>query len=226
MDDAARIAQLEAELRQACEEIGSLRQRETDLVGEVERHAQARAEAVDQQIATAEVLRVIASSPTDLQAVLDAVAERAVRVCNADDAQIFRLIDEVVYLVAHEDHWNRPRIPSGPPTQSDLPGWPGRHRSVPIQLEDYGAAFATEFPEYHQSNLQAGRSIPGNWSILSVPLIHEGVALGSITVRRVKVRPFTERQIALLETFADQAAIAIENAVCSMRFRRRTASSK
>ena len=213
MDDAARIRRLEAELRQARDEVDLLRKRESALVGEVEHRNHQLAETLEQQTATAEVLHVIASSPTDLQGVLDAVAERAVRVCDADDAQIFRSIDETVYLVAHDGPLEAPaHFRAGRPlNRTYLAGRTVIDR-MPIHLDDYGAVITTEFPEYHQSNLQAGRGIPGHWSILSVPLIHEGVALGSITVRRVEVRPFTERQIALLQTFADQAAIAIENA--------------
>ena len=180
-------------------------------------------EALEQQTALAEVLRVIAASPTDLQAVLDAVAERAVRVCDADDAQIFQVIGDAVYLVAHDGPLETPAyFRDGRPLDRTFVAGRTAVDRVTIHIEDYGAVFTTEFPEYYQSNLLAGRGIPGHWSLLSVPLLREGVALGSITVRRVEVRPFTERQIALLQTFADQAVIAIENARLFEELERRT----
>src|SRR4051794_4241139 len=100
-DREARIAQLEAELRRSQEleagaqtELRSIREREGSLATQL-------SEALGQQSATAEVLHVIAASPTDLQAVLDTVARHAVAVCGADDAQIFRTVEGMVNLVAH-----------------------------------------------------------------------------------------------------------------------------
>ena len=216
MDDATRIRQLEAELRQARAEAAALRQREAALAGAVD-------EAVEQQTATAEVLHVIASSPTDLQTVLDTVAERAVQVCGADDAQILRTIDDLVYLAAHHGPLQTPvHFQGGRPLDRTFLAGRAMLDGRPIQFEDYGAIFETEFPELHRQNQQRGGGTPGHWTILSAPLLRDRVALGAITVRRVQVQPFTERQIALLQTFADQAAIAVANARLFQELDRRT----
>jgi GAF domain-containing protein len=160
---------------------------------------------LEQQTATSEILRVIASSPTELQPVLDAIAERAARLCNAADAVVWRVDGEVRRHVAHFS-----LIPTasalGEGRVSDRGTVPGRaivDRQT-IHVHDLRAA-AAEFPGTRGIAL-------GLRTVLSTPLLRGGVAIGAIYIRRRKVHPFTERQIKLLETFADQAVIAIENA--------------
>ena len=163
-------------------------------------------EALDQQTATSEILRVITGSPTDLQPVLNAIAESAARLCNAKDA-VIRLVEEnVLRLAAHQGP-----IPFFAAAELPIDRGSVTGRAVvdgqPIHIEDLLAVAATEFPEI----LQAGVERLGDRTQLAVPLIREGVAIGAILIRRTTVDPFTDKQIALLKTFADQAVIAIEN---------------
>ena len=161
-----------------------------------------KAEALEQQTATGNVLRVIASSPTDIQPVLDTVAESAARLCESFDSAIWRQEGEHLRLVAHH----------GPIPATILPIVRGTIAGRAV-LEARTLHFAnaqSEGDEFPESSANARRE--GWRSILSVPLMREGVATGAIVLRRAEARLFSERQVALLQTFADQAVIAIENA--------------
>ena len=164
-------------------------------------------EALEQQTATSEILRVIASSPTDIQPVLDVVAESAARLCQANDAVIYRLDGENYRPVASygsmpvADH-DKPR-----PLMRGMP--PGRamiDRKVIHVYDVSSPAAQSEFPEGWALSQPLGLR-----TVLAVPLLREGAAIGAILIRRTEIRPFSDKQIALLKTFADQAVIAIEN---------------
>jgi GAF domain-containing protein len=163
-------------------------------------------EALEQQTATSEILRVIASSPTDIQRVLDTVAENAARLCNANDALIRRIDGDVLPLVAQYGHI---------PGLSDADTMPLQRGSVlarsvidrqTIHIHDLAAESEDEYPV----GVGLARRF-GYRTVLATPLMREGIPLGAIIIRRLEVRPFSDKQIALLETFADQAVIAIEN---------------
>ena len=175
-------------------------------------HAQVT-EALEQQTATAEILQVISSSPTDIQPVMDVVAESAARFCGARDAAIWRLEGESLRLVAA--HGYLPAVfPIGGTIAASPRGVMGRavRSRKSIHVEDILALPETEFPEtlerWRQTHEQQG--IPAR-TMLATPLLREGVPIGVIYMRRDEVQPFTDRQIALVKTFADQAVIAIEN---------------
>src|SRR4029434_1313618 len=160
-------------------------------------------ESWEQQTATSEILGVIASSPTDIQPVLDVVAENAARLCDATNAQVFRFDDNVLRLVAH--HGGVPSSTEAPIRRSSPLGRIFVDRKT-LHVHDLAAELETEFPD-----AKASQERLGHRTILGTPLLREGVPVGVIGLRRTEVRPFTEKQIKLLETFADQAVIAIEN---------------
>ena len=192
-DRDARIAQLEAELER----------RDAAL-------RQARAESAalrEQQTATSEILRVIASSPTDLESVLTAIAESAAKLCGANDAIVHQLEDGGIRLTAA---WGSiGRFPLGTlfPLDRGLPNARAILERQPVEMCGDPEDIEQEFPMTARLWRQFG--IHAN---LAVPLLRDDSPIGAITIRRLEAVPFTDQQIALLETFADQAVIAIENA--------------
>src|SRR5262249_11624154 len=163
-------------------------------------------EALEQQTATSEILGVIASSPTDVQPVLDAVAENAARLCGSPDAQIYRVEGDIVRKVASYGSVS-PVLAVGetqPISRSLVTGRAILDRRT-VHVEDLAGEADTEFPG--AKLLQT----TGQHTTLATPLLRQGIPVRAILIRRLEVRPFTDKQIKLLETFADQAVIAIEN---------------
>jgi signal transduction histidine kinase len=167
-----------------------------------EAHAQVT-EALEQQTATAEILRVISGSPTDLQPVMNAVADSAARLCEATDAHVFQKEGELLRVVASYGALPLARMDVPISRQSVL----GRAVSDrrPIHVDDIAVAFYNEFPDAQRQKEMGYRTI------LATPLLREGEPIGGIVIRRTEVRPFSSGQVALLATFAAQAVIAIEN---------------
>ena len=160
--------------------------------------------ALEQQTATAEILRVISTSPTDLQPVLDALAKSAVHFCGAYDATLFQVDGETYRVVAH--HGPIP-FPLGGRFQLVRGYVTGRSilDRQSVHVPDLQAQ-ASEFPEGSALAIENDQR-----TTLAVPLLREGEAIGTIQLRRTEASPFTDKQIELLKTFADQAVIAIEN---------------
>ena len=161
-------------------------------------------ESLEQQTATSEILGVIASSPTDIQPVLDAIASSAARLCDARDALIDRVDGDVLEHVAA--YGPMPMAESRRPLSRSTPAGRAISDRQTIHIHDVLPLLETEYPE-----AMARQQITGTRTVLVTPLLREGVAIGTIQIRRPEVRPFSEKQIKLLETFADQAVIAIEN---------------
>jgi signal transduction histidine kinase len=159
-------------------------------------------EALEQQTALGTILGVIAASPANLQAVLDTVAKSATRLCDAAYAVIFRTSGALLEPAASYGHQSPIALPIGR-------GWiTGRAvvDGATVHVEDL-AVEGAEFPD-----VQGHRRSVGQRATLSTPLMREGVPIGAINIARMEPRAFTESQVKLIETFADQAVIAIENA--------------
>jgi len=163
-------------------------------------------EGLEQQTAISEILRAISSSPTDVQPVLDAIADRAVHLCSASAASIHLTDGNVLRHVA---------------STGESPEEAAATAVLPINPESISGRAVLERKTIHVHDmLSEAQEYPvgaeisrrlGNRTLLVTPLYREGVPFGAIMLRRREVRPFSEREIALLQTFGDQAAIAIEN---------------
>jgi signal transduction histidine kinase len=191
------LGTLATNLNRMSEELGRLYQ-------QIEARNHELSESLEQQTATSEILGVIASSPTDIQPVLDVVAERAARLCEAEDAIIFRVIGDHHQRVAKYGSIPAPTFPV--PITRGFPGGRAIVDRQTIHIHDIEAVIDTEY-----ADVKAIQKEIGQRTVLATPLLREGVAIGAIVIRRLQVQPFTEKQIALLKTFADQAVIAVEN---------------
>jgi GAF domain-containing protein len=156
----------------------------------------------EQQTATSEILGAIAASPTNIQPVLEAIAENACRLCQAYDAIIFLSDGERLSVKAH--HGPISTLSGGAIGRDWVAGRAFVDR-VPVHVHDLQSA-AAEFPDGSNRALRLGHR-----TTLGIPLLKEDEAIGTLLIRRMEVRPFTEKQIALLTTFAREAVIAIEN---------------
>jgi len=163
-------------------------------------------EALEQQTAIAEILRVISSSPTDVQPVLDAIAERAARFCDASAASMYLTEGNVLRHLASKGPSPDPvsHVEALPIDRNSISGRALLdHRT--IQVEDM-LAIAGEYPLSFDLAHRLGHR-----TVVVLPLYREGQPVGTILLRRQEVRPFNDREIGLLQTFGDQAAIALEN---------------
>ena len=197
-----RMCELKALLTQASD---SAKRVFENILNDVEKQGQQLAEAIQQKRAITEILRAISESPSDLDSLLETVAENAARLCEAKDVAIFQVEGDELKMVAK---FGRTQLWPIGKTKRMNRGWVTGRAVLDcktIHLLDL-QALESEYPE--------GFAIAkkhGHRTVLIVPLMREGIAIGAILIRRFEVNPFTEKQIELLMAFADQASIAIEN---------------
>jgi signal transduction histidine kinase len=175
------------------------------LFEEVQAKTRGLTEALTYQTGSANILSVIASSPTDVEPVLKAIVESACELCDAFDAVVTLKDGDDLRFAAHQ----------GPIPLINPQKWPINRKwtagrafldRMPVHVHDLLSAEGADFPD--------GRELArrmGHRTTLSVPLLREGESVGTISLRRTEVHPFSDKQIALLQTFADQAVIAIGN---------------
>jgi signal transduction histidine kinase len=174
------------------------------LFNEVQAKTRELEESLQQQTATSEVLKVIASSPTDVKPVLRAIVQSACELCEANDAlAVLRKGDDLVFEAQHGSipvAWDRLPI-----NREWISGRSVLERKT-VHVHDVLAPEAADFPRARELSREDNTR-----TVLGVPLLREGESIGGIVLRRTEVNPFSDKQIALLQTFADQAVIAIEN---------------
>jgi GAF domain-containing protein len=169
-------------------------------------HAQV-SEALEQQTATAEILRVISRSPTDVQPVFDTIVRSAVRLCDGLFSALFRFDGELIHFVAQHNYTPKALEEA----RHAYPMRPSRRRGSGRAILDRGVVHMPDVevdPEYEDSGLAR---VIGFRSGLWVPMLREGAPIGVIVVARSEPGPFSDSEIELLRTFADQAVIAVEN---------------
>jgi signal transduction histidine kinase len=173
-------------------------------------HAQV-SEALDQQTATSQILRVISQSQRDIQPVFEAIVRNAVRLCGAVQGGVYRFDGELVHSVAHDGYtpeqlrqWQAtwPKRVSAPSVacQAIL-------TQSPIRVRDFEAV-----SELHSPETRANMRFRGSRSVLAVPMFRQSIVMGAISLAHRDIDAFSDAHVELLKTFADQAVIAIENA--------------
>ena len=176
----------------------------TRLLRELRERTNDLTEALVYQTGSSNILKVIASSPTDVGPTLTAIVESACEICDAYDALVFLKDEGDLVFAAHHG-----------PIPIELERWPINRKWVagralvdkaPQHIHDIYGPEGDDFPEGRELARHQGQR-----TVLSVPLLREGEAIGVISLRRVEVQPFNDKQITLLQSFADQAVIAISN---------------
>ena len=175
--------------------LNELRQRTNDL-----------SESLQQQTATADVLKVISRSTFNLKSVLQTLVESAARLCDANNAGITRQTDGKFFYAETYGH-----SPEFTKFIQNLPVEPGRGTAIGRALLEGKVIHIPDAQTDVEYKWVEAQKLGGYRTVLAVPMLREDVAIGVLTLSRAEVRPFTDKEIELVATFADQAAIAIEN---------------
>ena len=189
--------------------------------GELQESNRRVSEALEQKTALAEVMRSIASSPTSLRPVLDAVTRSAARLCPVDSIAIWQIDgDEIERVASDQTDGSRGVVGTRIPlTRGSVTGRAILDRQS-LQVADVQAEIGTQFPD--AASIQTAQSRRGR-TILAIPLRHDEAATGGLVAVRIHVRPFTDDEVRLLEAFADQAAVAIANTRLFQQLQQRNA---
>jgi len=188
---------------------GQLKESYAGLERKVEARTRELTETLEQQTATSEILRVISSSPTNVQPVFDAVVRNAVKLCDGRYGGVFRFDGELVHFVAQYNlspeaaALHAAAFPARP-DRAGLVGRAIRQRTI-LQVPDVESD-----PQINETTRKIARAI-GYRSAVSVPMLKEGQCIGTINVARAEAGAFPDAAIEILKTFADQAVIAVEN---------------
>ena len=175
------------------------------LFEEVQAKTRDLSEALTYQTGSGNILKVIASSPTNVGPVLKAIVESACELCGANDAVVRLREGDCLRLRAH--HGPIPTSIDRLPINRDVTAGAAFLDQKPIHIHDLQSSEGARFPKAQEMSRREG----SHRTILSVPLVREAESIGTIVLRRAEVQPFSDKQIALLQTFADQAVIAIGN---------------
>ncbi|MGB7078081.1 MAG: GAF domain-containing protein, partial [Xanthobacteraceae bacterium] len=162
-------------------------------------------ESLDQQTATSEVLRVISSSPGDLRPVFESILDNATRICEAEFGTIYRYEGTLFHMEA--SHGEPPELLAFRKERGAFKPPPGQPLDRMLQT----SAVVHSMDDAAEPVVSPAAQLGGARSHLAVPMFKEGTLAGAITIYRTEVRPFTDKQIALVKSFAAQAVIAIEN---------------
>ena len=194
-----QIALLQTFADQAVIAIGNVR-----LFEEVQARTRDLTEALTHQTGSGNILRVIASSPTDVKPVLDAIVESACELCEANDA--LATLKDGDDLLLQAQHGSIPVVWDRQPINRQWVSGRAVIDRKPVHVHDLLTSEGEVFPNSREFSRRTNVR-----TVLSVPLLREGESIGAIVLRRTEVRPFSDKQISLLQTFADQAVIAIGN---------------
>ena len=175
-------------------------------------------EALERQTATADVLKVISRSSVDLESVLDTLVQTVARLCRADQVYMFRLRHDLWHLVA--DHGLSAEARDFFRTNPFTPGRGATSARAALERQAVQIPDVLQDPEY---TLSEGQKIAGYRTTLGIPLLRDDTLIGVYSIARTRVEPFTDEEIELATTFADQAVIAIENARLFEELRERQA---
>ena len=183
-----------------------LRESYSGLERKVEERTRELTETLEQQAASASILRTISDSVTDYRPILDVVVTRAAQICGARDAYVFLVEGDQLVKVATYDEAGRAEIGDVLPLVRGTAFGRAVLDGQVIHIPDLAAVSPEEYPISHQMHQKFGHR-----TLLCVPLLREGTALGVIAMRRTEAGGFSDNRVALLRTFADQSAIAIAN---------------